>query len=310
MRTLTLSTEQEEFASSVTATVERFGTGPAAGSDRIWTELGSLGLLGIGTRGVGGDTLDLIAGMNAAGAAGCQGPFLGAVLGARVLPDVAATIIDGSAHVSLVANGIGAWAVGASAFIELTDEVGSSDRACRRVELQASVPFETLAGEPWARVEVTPLETLAPTVRDIATVELTRAVWLVGAGRTTVERAAHHARERKQFGHAIGDFQAVAHQLAEAVAEIGAAWDAVVVAAWRLESDGDAGLAPAAAHAATRAALIAAYASHQVHGALGFTREYSLDRFSTGIRQMSVHPPSPLRRETAIVDQRDPGSTT
>jgi alkylation response protein AidB-like acyl-CoA dehydrogenase len=85
----------------------------------------------------------------------------------------------------------------------------------------------------------------------------------------------------------------VAHPLAEASTEVASAWDSVVVAAWRLELEGDVDAARLAAAAAARAGLVAAYASHQVHGAVGFTRELGLDRFSAGIRQMSLHPPVP-----------------
>ncbi|WP_116996703.1 acyl-CoA dehydrogenase family protein [Desertimonas flava] len=293
MRSLSLSAEQEEFAATVTATVERFGGGMTTGGDRLWRELGDTGLLGLGTSDVGGDAIDLISGMRAAGAAGCQGPFLGAILGSRILPDLATAVVAGAVHVSLVADGVAAWAAGADAFVEVAGGGASL------VEVVSARPFETLAREPWARVEVRPIERLTLAPPDLAVVQLARAAWIVGAGRAAIDRSAAHARNRRQFGRAIGDFQAVAHQLAEAAAEIGAAWDVVVVAAWRLELNADTRAADAAADAATRAGLIAAYASHQVHGALGFTLEAGLDRLSTGIRQMSLHPPSPAARTEA-----------
>ncbi|HEY3484029.1 MAG TPA: hypothetical protein VGK49_01540, partial [Ilumatobacteraceae bacterium] len=176
MRTLSFSVEQDEFAASVAATVERFGAGVAVGGDRVWCELGAIGLLGIGTPDGGGTMIDLVAGMRAAGATGCQGPFLGAVLGTRILPDLAGAIADGTAHVSLVAGGVAAWAADATAFVAIDD---AGDAA--RVEVISSTPFDTLAHEPWARVDVRRPEPLAVTAHDLAAVELSRAAWLVGA---------------------------------------------------------------------------------------------------------------------------------
>ena len=296
MRILSLSPEQDSFAASVSATIERFGDGPGVASARLWTELGALGLLGVGAPDVGGDSLDLIAGLRAAGAAGCQGPFLGAVLGARVLADLAPAVADGTARVAIVADGIAAWSSDAAAFVSV-----AADGQLTLVEPTTLDAFDSLAGEPWARVTVRTTAPLPSDAPALAAVELARAAWLVGAGRAVVDRAAAHARARVQFGRPIGDFQAVAHPLAEASTEIASAWDSVVVAAWRLELDGDVDGPRLAAIAATRAGLIAAYASHQVHGAVGFTRELGLDRFSAGIRQMSLHPPVPTAGAIGVV---------
>jgi alkylation response protein AidB-like acyl-CoA dehydrogenase len=163
-------------------------------------------------------------------------------------------------------------------------------------------PLDTLAGEPWATGTFTRRGRLdVPDGQLAASVELTRAAWTVGAGEALVALAADHAAARRQFGRPVGDFQGVAHPLAEAEAEVGAARDLVRLAAFRLDRDGETRLAAAAALAATRAGLRAAYTSHQAHGALGFTTERGLDRWSTGIRQLSLHPPSPARTVEAVL---------
>jgi acyl-CoA dehydrogenase len=97
-----------------------------------------------------------------------------------------------------------------------------------------------------------------------------------GALESLLERTLQHARERTQFGRAIGGFQAVQHQLAMMAEEVAAARAAV-----RLGCFGGGGLPqslPAAlakartAEAAVRCTAIA----HAVHGAMGVTAECDL----------------------------------
>jgi alkylation response protein AidB-like acyl-CoA dehydrogenase len=90
--------------------------------------------------------------------------------------------------------------------------------------------------------------------------------------------AVGYAKERKQFGRAIGSYQAVSHACAQMLLEVEGARSVVYWAAWALDNDPEA--APAAASAAkayasdagqrvTRSAL-------QVHGGIGFTWEHDL----------------------------------
>jgi alkylation response protein AidB-like acyl-CoA dehydrogenase len=98
---------------------------------------------------------------------------------------------------------------------------------------------------------------------------------LCGVGRGALHHAAEYARHREQFGQPIGKFQGVAHQLAEALAYVDAAWALTVYAAWAL--DADSSDAVNAAHAAKAqagsAAVHAAERALQVHGGIGMTWE-------------------------------------
>ena len=89
-----------------------------------------------------------------------------------------------------------------------------------------------------------------------------------------------YAGERVQFGRPIGKFQAVQQQVASLAAQAacaGASADAAVAAAER----GDATFEIACAKARVgEAAGVAAAIAHQVHGAMGFTREHRLHRFT------------------------------
>jgi len=111
---------------------------------------------------------------------------------------------------------------------------------------------------------------------------LARALTIVGALESALEQSVRYATERVQFGRPIGKNQAIQQQLALMAGDAAAARMAALAAA----ADAPSAMqreAPSAAfsiavakvragEAATRAAGIA----HQVHGAIGFTREHSL----------------------------------
>jgi hypothetical protein len=90
-----------------------------------------------------------------------------------------------------------------------------------------------------------------------------------------------YARERVQFGRPIARFQAIQHSLASLAGEVaaaGAAADAAASAIIRHGIDDQRTLFTIAAAKirAGEAAGAGAAIAHQVHGAMGFTREYSL----------------------------------
>jgi alkylation response protein AidB-like acyl-CoA dehydrogenase len=98
---------------------------------------------------------------------------------------------------------------------------------------------------------------------------------LCGVGRGALTIAARYASEREQFGQPIGKFQGVAHQLAEALAYVDAAWSLTVYAAWALDANAPDGTnaAHAAKARAGAAAVHAAERALQVHGGIGMTWE-------------------------------------
>jgi acyl-CoA dehydrogenase len=110
---------------------------------------------------------------------------------------------------------------------------------------------------------------------------LGRAQLLAGAARGALAASVRYAGEREQFGRSIGRFQAVQQQLAVAAAEVAAASAAASAAARTATADGmpaaSTRFAVAAAKARTgEAAGAVARIAHQVHGAIGFTREHDL----------------------------------
>ena len=113
---------------------------------------------------------------------------------------------------------------------------------------------------------------------------LGRAQLLAGAARGALALSVRYAGERVQFGRPIGRFQAVQQQLALAAAEVAAASAAASSAARAADADGVRGAEFAIAVAKARtseAAGAVARIAHQVHGAIGFTREHDLRLLTT-----------------------------
>ncbi len=159
----------------------------------------------------------------------------------------------------------------------------------QRVRLK---PGTNLAGEPRdtiafddARVALRfeqPLAGLEAPLRQLGA--FARSAAIAGALESALVQSVRYAGERIQFGRPIGVFQAVQHSLAILASETVAARTAALVAAGSVPSVAAGDPSRAAfdvavakmrcGEAASRGAPIA----HQVHGAIGFTREHPLHR--------------------------------
>lgn len=121
--------------------------------------------------------------------------------------------------------------------------------------------------------------TVLPGVRQRAVTLL--AGEAVGVAVRALELAVPYARTREQFGRPIGAYQAVAHQLADAYADLELARSLAYRAAAVLDEDpSDAPDAVAcAAYAGAPAAVHACETAIQVTGGMGVTWEYPLHRW-------------------------------
>ena len=107
---------------------------------------------------------------------------------------------------------------------------------------------------------------------------LATAAQLVGAGQAMLDMSVAYAKQRSQFGRIIGSYQAIKHKLADVHIALELARPLVYGAALSL-AEGSPQTArdiSAAKAAASAAALLAARASLQTHGAIGFTAEHDL----------------------------------
>ena len=112
-----------------------------------------------------------------------------------------------------------------------------------------------------------------------------RAVQMTGALETVLDLSVRYSGERIAFGRPIAKFQAVQHNLARLAGEVAAALAASGSAAETLHSatefDQSVLLEVAAAKIRTGEAVTEGAAiAHQVHGAIGWTSEHILQRFT------------------------------
>jgi alkylation response protein AidB-like acyl-CoA dehydrogenase len=108
------------------------------------------------------------------------------------------------------------------------------------------------------------------------------AAQLIGLSRALLAMTVTYAEERRQFGVPIGSFQAVKHQLANALLGLEFAAPTVLRAAWSLDTGADTAdrdVAMAKALASEAAERVAATAL-QAHGAIAYTTEYDLHLFA------------------------------
>jgi acyl-CoA dehydrogenase len=109
---------------------------------------------------------------------------------------------------------------------------------------------------------------------------LLRTGQIAGALAAALERSLAHAGGRVQFGKTLSQFQAVQQQLAVMGEEV-LAVDCAAAAAFRAADRGDAAFEIACARLrANRAIETVAAGAHQIHGAVGFTREQDLRLFT------------------------------
>ncbi|UGT53068.1 acyl-CoA dehydrogenase family protein [Nocardia asteroides] len=109
------------------------------------------------------------------------------------------------------------------------------------------------------------------------------AAQLLGAGRAILEQTTTYAKQRKQFGRVIGEFQAVKQQLADVLIALDLAEPLVYRAALTLDSADRARDVSAALVACGDAAHRAARVGLQVHGAIGYTAECDLSLWLTRV---------------------------
>lgn len=131
---------------------------------------------------------------------------------------------------------------------------------------------------------------------------LLSAAQLVGLGRRLLETTVAYATTRKQFGRAIGEFQAVKHHLANALVGLEYARPLVHGAALAVGSPAFARDVSAAKAAASDAAYEAAKIALQVHGAIGYTDEYDPSLWIRKVRALHSAWGSPAAHRARVLE--------
>lgn len=157
-------------------------------------------------------------------------------------------------------------------------------------ELSQTAPAETVGGDPEthaARAQASLIAQGPPPpwlTQDVFTqiCALARAAQMCGAMQGVLDLTLGFTAEREQFGRPLSKFQAIQHMLSEMAGELAASLAALQGAVETVQSDGPPdvrGVAAAKIRASEAAGIVAAHA-HQAHGAIGYTGEYDLARYT------------------------------
>lgn len=145
---------------------------------------------------------------------------------------------------------------------------------------------------PFARIGVGTIEelgTAASRDRLSGAIAVLAAAELVGAGRRVEQMMLEHLKTRKQFGRAIGTFQANQHRAADIHLALQLSESLNRFAAWAYDNDTEQFEASALAAKAVASEMIprAIEAALQAHGGIAFTWEYDLHYYLRRAQVMS-----------------------
>ena len=254
----------------------------AAYAPELWSELVELGWPGIavdsehGGQGLG--TVELAVLLEELGYACAATPFLCTATAAAVIQASGSpeqrrrwlpALAGGEATAGLGSPELAADAEDAAVIVLLDgDEAQLVDRAQAEVRALTTIDptrrFATVSGQG---------EPLGTGAAD--RVRLAIAAELVGVCQRALDMTLEYVKDRKQFGVAVGSFQAVSHRCAQMLLNTESTRSAVYFAAWAADADPDRlaeGAALAAASAADGGRETTASAI-QAHGGIGFTWE-------------------------------------
>lgn len=258
----------------------------------LWKRLAETGVLGLAIPeeygGSGADLTTLLPVLVETGRAALPEPLVETVVGAALLAaaggDVAAQwlprIVSGDA---VLAVGLGPGAlVNAAPWADLllvrqpdgSVAAAARDAATLRAEESVDRGVRLASVDIGSGTKLSGIDTAA--AFDLGVVAV--AAQLTGLAEAMLDMAVSYAKQREQFGVAIGSFQAIKHQLANVYVGNAFAVPVVARAAWSVAHDTPTRSRDAshAKHAATVAAQRAARTALQVHAGIGYTFEHDL----------------------------------
>lgn len=279
-----LDEQQRDFAASIDAalgaadlpgTVRAWSAGDVAPGRKVWEQLTNLGVTALAVPqkfdGLEAHPVDLVVALERLGRWCVPGPVAESIAVAPVLladDDRCAELASGELIATVALPPAMPRAVDAEAaglVLLATDEgvsQGTSGARHRSVDPSRRLYDVTATGDSWP----------ADVERACEFGALATAAQLVGAAEALLNYAVDYAKQRTQFGRVIGSYQAIKHKLADVHIAIELARPLVYGAALSLEPRD----VSAAKAAASEASLLAARASLQTHGAIGFTHEHDL----------------------------------
>lgn len=277
----------------------------ATGRDEaLWAQLAGLGLTGLlvpeAHGGLGLGDIDFLAIAEACGYVALPEPLVDtALIGAALLRDagnetLAATwlprIAEGTARIA-VAHPVNPLVADAHVadllLLAHADAIHAVPRAAVSLTANEGLdPSRRLFRVDWEPADGTVLAS-GDAARSLLDAALNRgalaaAAQALGAAQRLIELSVAYTRDRKQFGQAVGSFQAVQHLMANVAVKLEYAKAPVQRAASEV-ARGTPRAGVAVSHAkivACEAAALAARNSIQVHGAMGYTWEVDVHIFA------------------------------
>ncbi|OWT65472.1 acyl-CoA dehydrogenase family protein [Candidimonas nitroreducens] len=161
------------------------------------------------------------------------------------------------------------------------DKMGWNSQSTRQISFEnVEVPAENLLGAEG--------QGFAFAMKGLDGGRINIATCSVGAAQGAYDAARRYMGERRQFGHALADFQALQFKLADMLTHIVAARQMVRLAAARLDAqDPQAGTYCAMAkRLATDLGFQVCLDAQQIHGGYGYLKDYPLERL---VRDSRVH---------------------
>lgn len=279
-----LDAQQRDFAASidaalaaadVPAAVRAWAGGDTAPGRKVWAQLADLGVTALMVPerfdGIGAHPVDLVVALERLGRWCVPGPVAESIAVAPIL------LADDERCAALAAGEL----VATVALPPQVPRAVDADTAGLVLLAGDGRVSEARAGEQHESVD--PIRRLFDVIAagrawdaDVARAyefgALATAAQLVGASQALLDAAVEYAKQRAQFGRVIGSYQAIKHKLADVHIAVELARPLVYGAALSLAPRD----VSAAKAAASEAALLAARAALQTHGAIGFTAEHDL----------------------------------
>lgn len=273
-----------------------------------WQALAALGVFAPATSLGEGGALEICAISEVLGRFVFPGPVAATYLATQLLENAElSSIIEGRCIVSLGTLGSNKQAM-LMPFAELATLFLLTDgKTVYRAEASGNITsVNTLGGEAWGRVNIKVGAKLTNSARALCLNAISTAAYLTGAGLQLVKESSEYANTRKQFGKTLGEFQGVAHPLADCQISLTAAQQLARAAACCFDENNLTQAQQYAAGArlsANRAALKAAYTCHQVYAGVGITLEGPAFYMTRRIRQLASQAPGDQAAKTFLLNQ-------
>jgi alkylation response protein AidB-like acyl-CoA dehydrogenase len=314
----TLDTSHHDFASSIDALLSKadmpsvirsWNTGDHGPGLQVWRRLADAGVNGLliddDHEGLGADAVDLVVAVEQLGRHAVPGPVaetlaVAPALLSTVAPDRLAALASGSLATVAAPPRVPLAVDADSADLALLVDGGGTVHLGQAGSVQHSVDHARRLFALSSDGELGSAEF----GRAFDLGALATAAQLQGLGQVLLEVSADYARQRRQFGSVIGQFQAIRHHLAEVA--IGLEMSRPLLHGAALSVRDQSATASrdvsAAKVACGDAAYRAARVALQVHGAIGYTQEHDLGLWLTKVRALVTAWGTPALHRGRVVD--------